>query len=203
MAKKILLAGVLGGLAMFLWAALAHMVLGTGSIGIKDIPNEEAMLGAMRANLPQAGFYFFPGLGVPLSAPRAEVNAAMARRAQKTESGPSGIMIYFPSGRKELVPGQFFTELGTNIAQGLMAAVLLFFATGLRSYFSRVAFVSLAGFMAGITTNVSYWNWYGFPGNYTVAYAFTEIMGYVCIGLVAAAIIKRQQPALLAAKAVA
>lgn len=203
MVKKILLAGVLGGLAMFLWAALAHMVLGTGSIGVKDIPNEEAMLGAMRANLPQPGFYFFPGLGVPLSAPRAEVNAAMARHAQKTESGPSGIMIYFPSGRKELAPGQFLTELGTNIAQGLLAAILLSFATGLRSYISRTGFVAIAGLMAGITTNVSYWNWYGFPGNYTVGYAFTEIMGYVCIGLVAAAIIKHEQPALMSSKAVA
>lgn len=203
MAKKILLAGVLGGLAMFLWSAVAHMVLGTGSIGVKDIPNEEAMLGAMRTNLPQPGFYFFPGLGVPLNSPRAEVNAAMAKHAQKVQSGPSGIMIYFPSGRKDLAPGQFITEFGTNIAQGLLAAFLLSLATRLRRYISRVGFVAVAGLMAGITTNISYWNWYGFPGNYTVGYAFTEVMGYVCIGLVAAAIIKHEQPALLSSKAVA
>lgn len=203
MAKKILLAGVLGGVAMFLWGALAHIVLPIASLGTKDIPNEEAMLAAMRTNLPQPGFYFFPGLGVPLSAPRAEVNAAMARHAQKSESGPSGIMVYFPSGRKEMAPGQFLTEFGNNIAQGFLAVLLLSFATGLRSYASRVGFVALAGLMAGITTNVSYWNWYGFPGNYTAGYAFTEIMGYVCVGLVAAAIIKHKQPALRAAQAVA
>jgi hypothetical protein len=45
--------------------------------------------------------------------------------------------------------------------------------------------------MAGITTNISYWNWYGFPGNYTFAYACTEIAGYLCMGLVAAAIVKQ------------
>ena len=36
-------------------------------------------------------------------------------------------------------------------------------------------------------TNVSYWNWYGFPGTYTVAYAFTGFVGYLCAGLVAGA----------------
>jgi hypothetical protein len=78
--------------------------------------------------------------------------------------------------------------------QGILAAFLLSLATGLRSYVSRVGFVAIAGIMAGITTNISYWNWYGFPGSYTAGYAFTEIMGYVCIGLVAAAIIKHQEP---------
>lgn len=39
MTRRILLAGVLGGLAMFLWASVAHMVLGLGSLGIQDIPN--------------------------------------------------------------------------------------------------------------------------------------------------------------------
>jgi hypothetical protein len=58
-----------------------------------------------------------------------------------------------------------------------------------------VGFVVIAGLMAGITTNISYWNWYGFPASYTVAYVFTEVMGYVCIGLVAAAIIKHQASA--------
>lgn len=200
--KRILLAGVLGGLAMFFWGFLAHMVLGLGSVGVKDIPNEQAMLGAMRTNMPQAGFYFFPGLGVPLNAPRAEMNAAMAQREQKAENGPSGIMIYFPSGRKSLTPGQLTTELATNIAQGLLVAILLTFATPLHTYISRVGFVAIAGLMAAITTNISYWNWYGFPGNYTLGYAFTEIMGYVCIGLVAAAIVKQGSPTLAKAQAV-
>ena len=41
--------------------------------------------------------------------------------------------------------------------------------------------------MAVITSNVSYWNWYGFPALYTSASMFTIWVGYVCAGLVAAA----------------
>ena len=48
-----------------------------------------------------------------------------------------------------------------------------------------------------ITTNVSYWNWYGFPSNYTLAYMFTEFTGYVIVGLVAAKVVGRSSPVAL------
>lgn len=200
MAKRIVLAAVLGGLAMFLWSSIAHMALGLGSLGVQDIPNEQAMLGVMKSNLPQSGFYFFPGLGLAAGASRAERNAAMNVYQQKVANGPSGILIYHPGGQKAISAGQLLTELGTNVVQALLAATLLAFA-GLRSYGARVGFVALAGVMAGITTNISYWTWYGFPGSYTAGYAFTEIMGYVCIGLVAAAIVKNSKPVALSARA--
>jgi hypothetical protein len=36
--------------------------------------------------------------------------------------------------------------------------------TRIGSFAGRVGFVLIAGILASITTNVSYWNWYGFPG---------------------------------------
>ena len=200
MAKRIVLAAVLGGLAMFLWSSIAHMALGLGSLGVQDIPNEQAMIGVMKSNLAQSGFYSFPGLGLAPGASRAERNAAMNVYQQKVANGPSGILIYHPSGQKAISAGQLLTEFGTNVVQALLAAILLAFA-GLRAYGARVGFVGLAGVMAGFTTNISYWTWYGFPGSYTAAYAFTEIMGYVCIGLVAAAIVKNSKPVALSARA--
>lgn len=186
MAKRIALAAVLGGLAMFVWSSIAHMALGLGSLGIKDIPNEQAMLGAMETNLPQPGFYFFPALGLSPGASRTERNAAMGVFQKKVASGPSGILAYHSSGQKAISAGQLLTELGANIVQALLASILLAFA-GLRSHRARLGFVGVAGAMADITTNVSYWTWYGFPGSYTTGYAFTEILAYVCIGLVVAA----------------
>jgi len=63
MTKRILLAGILGGIAMFVWASLAHMVLPLGQTGIKEIPNEAAVLSAMRSSLGEkSGFYMFPAL---------------------------------------------------------------------------------------------------------------------------------------------
>ena len=41
---KILLAGVLGGIVMFVWTSIAHMALPLGEAGINEIPNESAVL---------------------------------------------------------------------------------------------------------------------------------------------------------------
>ena len=37
MSKKILLAGILGGLALFAWESVAHMALPLGEAGITDL----------------------------------------------------------------------------------------------------------------------------------------------------------------------
>ncbi len=45
------------------------------------------------------------------------------------------------------------------------------------------------------TTNIPYWNWYGFPSNYTAAYMSIEIIGFLCVGLVAGLLLKNRSPA--------
>lgn len=197
MGKK-LLAGVLGGLAFFFWSFVAHDVLPLGKAGIKEIPNEPTVLAAMKANMPEDGLYLLPGLGIPENATRAQQAAAMEARMHKVETGPSGFLAYHPSLQfsfgKALV-----VELGTNILQVLLAVILLG-QTRIVNFVGRWRFITIAGFMAAISTNVSYWNWYGFPGNYTLAYICTVAMGFVFAGLVAAALVKPVQEA-LAAKA--
>lgn len=187
MAKK-LLAGVLGGLAFFLWSFVAHDLLPLGKTGIKEIPNEQAVLNSMKANMPEDGLYLLPGLGLPENATRAQQAAAMDARMHKVETGPSGFLAYHPSLHfsfgKALV-----VELGTNILQVLLAVILLG-QTSLAGFGARWRFITVAGILAAISTNVSYWNWYGFPGNYTLAYICTVAMGFVFAGLVAAAILK-------------
>jgi hypothetical protein len=98
---------------------------------------------------------------------------------------------------------QLVTEFLTELLESLIVVILLSH-TWLQGYLARVAFVALAGFMAGITTNIPYWNWYGFPGSYTVAYMTTEIVGCIIAGMVIAAILKSDpSPAPAAALATA
>jgi hypothetical protein len=187
MGKK-LLAGVLGGIVFFFWSFLAHDFLPLGKAGFKEIPNEQAVLTAMKAAIPDHGLYLLPGLGLSPEATRAQQNAAMEARMHKVETGPSGILVYHPSldfsfGRA------LATELGTNILQVLLAIFLLGH-TSLTSFAARWRFITVAGILAAISTNVSYWNWYGFPGSYTLAYICTVAVGFVLAGLVAAAMVK-------------
>ena len=57
---KILLAGILGAMAMFLWTSIAHMALPLGEAGIGEIPNESAVLSTMQSSIgDQTGLYIF------------------------------------------------------------------------------------------------------------------------------------------------
>ena len=183
-----LLAGILGGIAFFAWSSLAHTVLPLGEAGVKEVPNEQALVALMKASIPDRGLYLFPGAGLPPDASREQKGDAMRASFQKIATSPSGLLMYHPA-RPVSFPRLLLTELGTNIVQ-LLLAVFLLSQASLTSFAARWWFVTTAGILAAISTNISYWNWYGFPTNYTLAYTFTVFMGFVFAGLVAAAIVK-------------
>ena len=51
MTKRYFLPGVLGGIAMYLWSAIAHVALRLGMIGIQEIPNEQPVRAAMQSSM--------------------------------------------------------------------------------------------------------------------------------------------------------
>jgi hypothetical protein len=69
--------------------------------------------------------------------------------------------------------------------------VFLLAQTPVSSFPGRVGFVFVAGVLAAISTNVSYWNWYGFPGVYTASYMFIQVIGFICVGIVAALVLRK------------
>jgi hypothetical protein len=196
MSKK-LLAAVLGGIAYFAWSSVAHMALPLGKAGFKEVPGgEQAITSAMSANIHDRGMYLFPGLGLPENATSAQQSAAMNERMRKVASGPSGLLIYNTS-RSDGLGGQLAIEFLTNVLQIGLAVMLLSF-TRLTSFAARWRFVTIAGILACISTNISYWNWYGFPAGYTLAYTFTVAMGFVFAGLVVARLLKPAESAVMA-----
>jgi hypothetical protein len=187
---KIVFAGVLGGIAMFIWTSIAHMFLPLGEAGISEIPNESAVLAAMQSNIAEkSGLYFFPGLGVGKNATREEKNEAMKQEAAKMASGPSGLLIY--NYARPFAFGKALTiEFVTELVEAILVVFLLS-QTTITSFFGRVGFVLVAGILAAIATNVSYANWYGFPCLYTASYMFTKIIGFLFVGLVAALVFRK------------
>jgi hypothetical protein len=179
---RVVLAGILGGIVLFIWLTVAHMATPLGYAGVGQLPAEKPVLDALKANIPEAGFYFYPGMDVPFDAPRAQRRAAMPAYLNKYASGPVGILVYRPVGGSMMTPGQLITELLNNILQGLaLAMIIALLATHNVTTGAYVGFA--AGICAATSTNVSYWNWYGFPANYTAAAIVTELIGYVCMGV--------------------
>ncbi len=168
---RTILAGFAGGILMFVWASIAHVALPLGQIGVNPLPNESASMSAIAAAIgDNHGLFIFPDMrpGKPM--------------AGKKGSGPTGFLVYQPHGLYEMSPSQLVIEFAKEVAEALLAAVLLSL-TALHSYGARLGFVSLTGLLTAIATNASYWNWYSFPLSYTLAYGAIQVIGYVVAGL--------------------
>jgi hypothetical protein len=194
MTKRIVLASLVGGIAMFMWMSLAHVVLPLGETGVQEIANEPAVLSAMHAALGEkSGLYAFPATGVGPDATNQEKNAALQHYDEKLAANPSGLLVYHPPGETGMTARRLMTEFLTELLEAFLVVFLLA-QTHIESFTGRLAFVTAAGVLASLGTNVSYWNWYGFPTNYTAVYILTQIVGFVCVGAVAGAVMRKTSP---------
>jgi len=179
---RTVLAGFAGGILMFVWSSIAHVALPLGQIGVNALPNESSSITAIASAMgEQGGLFIFPDMrpGKPM--------------ANKKGRGPSGLLVYQPHGSLEMAPSQLATEFAKEVVEALIAATLLSL-TSLQSFGARVGFVTLVGIAAAISTNVSYWNWYAFPLNYTLSYAAIQLVGYVVAGFAIAWVVPTRSP---------
>lgn len=106
----------------------------------------------------------------------------------KIQQGPTGILVIHPEGAEAMSPKQLGTELATNVVSALLAAWLL--SKVASGFTGRVLFVTLLGVFGFITISVPYWNWYGFPTDFTTAEGIDQVVGWFLAGLVLAAIVR-------------
>ena len=189
---RILLAGILGAIAMFAWTAVSHMALPLGEAGIQNTMDDEALLAALKTTVKdKEGLYTYPSMGLGPDATHAQQSEAMEKLPAMLEKNPSGFFLYHPAGSRPMNMGKFLTiEFITELCEALLAVWLLA-QTRIVSFAGRLGFVTVAGILASLATNVSYWNWWGFPTTYTASYMFIQVVGFFLVGLVAAIMFRR------------
>jgi hypothetical protein len=189
MARTVLPGALLAGIALFVWQSISHMAMGLGDAGMREIPNEPAVLAAMRQFMPEPGLYFFPGMGGPRA---RQEPAAVKEWERKYMAGPSGLLVFHPRNETPAMsPARLLRQFSFGILAGLVAAFLLSRALGsLRSLPARVGFVALLGVLPTCMVGLPYWNWYGFPARYMLASLADQVIGFAVMGLVLAAIVR-------------
>ena len=180
---RIIIAGIAGGIAMFVVMSIAHMSP-VAQIGFSQMTDDGPALSALKtATGNKPGLYIYPSVDMTSGDAMARMDAAM-------KVNPSGILVYQPPGaRNGITPKLLITEFVTEVVQALIAAALLSFVAA-ATYGARVGFVSLVGLVSAITTNISYWNWYAFPLSYTFANMGIEIVSFIAAGFAIAALVK-------------
>jgi hypothetical protein len=180
--KRQILAGILGGIAMYAWSSLAHIATPLGMTGLSELPNEQVVLDTLRANIgDRHAMFYYPGMGG---------NTDMAAYEQKLAGAPNGLLIYHPPGGKSMQVSQLVGEFLSELFQ-IMLAVFLLSKTSITGFGGRAGFITAAGVLAGIGVTFSYWNWFGFPTSYSVAQFAIIVTGYLAAGLTAAAVLRK------------
>src|SRR2546421_10146660 len=186
---RILLAGIVGGVVMFVWNFVAHDLLPLGEMGVRVMTNEDAITSALQTNLgDNMGFYIFPSGGLTPGATGEQKKAAMQKAEEQMASGAAGVLIYRPK-RIFNFPKRLVIQFATDVAEALLAVFLLA-QTRITGFAGKVGFVLTAGILAAITTNVPYANWYGFPKDFTLGQMLTQTIGFLLVGIVAGLILK-------------
>jgi hypothetical protein len=192
MSTRILLAGILGGIVMFVWNFVAHDLLPLGEMGVRLIPNEDAVTSVLQTNLgDNSGFYVFPSGGLTPGATGEQKKAAMKKAEEQMAAGAGGVLIYRPK-RIFNFPKRLGIEFVTEVIESLLAVFLLA-QTGIRGFGGKVGFIFTAGILAAIVTNIPYANWYGFPKSFTLAQMVMTVVGFLLVGIVAGLLLKKTE----------
>jgi hypothetical protein len=179
---RILIAALLGGIVMFFWGAVAHMVLGLGNVGIYQPAQEDVVLSSLHGGLgQQAGVYLLPSFdphkwGDP---------AAKAAYAKKAVASPYAMVVYLPQGDDMTLMGG---QLSRQWASDTLASLALALVMGLAAlgFAKRMLMAAIAPIFAWLSILVPYWNWYRFPGSFTWAALIEQLIGWLLAGAVIA-----------------
>ena len=183
--KRTILAGLVGGLILFVWSFLAWTKLPLHKPTLHNISNEDVVIDVLRNNINMKGVYLFPGM------PTSDDQATMDAYTKKYMAGPLGMIIYDPQGTDPMMVGQFIGGLIIFILSAYMAAWFLSRSTAAASsYIARVSFCGMLGIFISFFAHLSTWNWMGYPMDYTTAMVADAITGWLLAGLGIAAIVK-------------
>ncbi|MEP7106946.1 MAG: hypothetical protein ABI760_03175 [Ferruginibacter sp.] len=89
--KKTIIASIVGGILLFAWQFLSWPILNLHKAANRYTPNQDAILAALNANLPEEGGYMLPGL--PENATSAEHEKLM----EETNGKPQANIQYHKS----------------------------------------------------------------------------------------------------------
>jgi hypothetical protein len=176
---RLLIAALLGGIVLFFWGFVSHMILPVGEMGHGQAVNEDVVMAALRDGLPaQEGVYHVPGLAPD----KYEDAAAVAAYSAKAAANPNAVIFYQPVGRDGMAMGpQMGKEFATNFVSALLAAWILALAPF--GFGKRLAIATALGLFAWLVISVPYWNWYRFGDAFTLGSLIGTVTGWFLAGL--------------------
>lgn len=177
---RIVIAGILGGLVMWLWGAVSHMATPLGQMGMKVAPVavQDQVLAATKGFDGGAAVYMLPMMEMAEFSDEAKKNAFVQRQT----SNPYAFVVWAPNGVDSVnnMGGYLVTQWITDTLSAMLLAFIVSFAAV--GFGTRVLLFGAGGLFATMTLAVPYWNWYRFPLEFTIAAGVMQVVGWLLAG---------------------
>lgn len=185
---RIVLAGVLGGIAIFICGFVEHEIFKWGEPKGK-LQSDAALTETLKSLNLEPELYFIPAI------PKDVKNLSQEERDRWNErykQGPSGLLLIAPTGEDMLSPRKLIFEALSNIGVALIAAWILTLLAPGTNFYTRWLVVLFIGVAAWLSIDASYSIWYRFPWTFIRDQLLCALFESGVGGLVIAAIVRPQ-----------
>ena len=156
--KKTIIAAIVGGIIIFLWQFLSWAALNLHKSANGYTPNQEAIMAALQANLPDEGGYMLPGL------PDNATSADQEKLMKESNGKPWATIQYHKS--MDSTPG----AMTMNMARGLLVDIIMVWLfcwilgkmnmAGFGTIFTASVFMGLITFFNTAYTGSIWYKWF-------------------------------------------
>ena len=172
--KRVLLAGVLGGIVFFVWTFVTNAIFRFNlQVNMKPVPDERRVYAVLKENIVVPGRYV--------------CNPALTKERVFPLNEPVFAIQYGGSGHEAAGRAQA-TQLAMGFVVPLLAAGMLSVASEkiLASYFRRVLFITAIGLLFVVSASTTMSSIGGYPLHDTLLLAAYDVFTWILLGLVIA-----------------
>ena len=189
--KRIVIAGVSSGLALFFWGFVSWVVLPWHNMTFRDLPGEARVSDVLQAEMQQSGTYFIPWMVASQMTDAASAEKAMAEMNERHRQGPVAQIFYQAEGAEPMAPIVLLRGVGIDVLIGFVTALLVSLTLdSTRGFSRRFGVVLTAGVFTVLMTHVTDWNFMYRPLDYTLVMCADHLVGTCVVGLIVAAIVR-------------
>jgi len=186
---RILIAGVVGGILIFIMGATNHMAFQLLDRTFRNVPDSASFIDYLKTRDLKHGFYVFPDM--PTAAEHSD-EAKMKELNERYKVGPAGMLLIAPTGQDMMGPETLGKELATNVIAALLASWVISLCGADIGFVRRWIATVVIGLNGWFSFVASYGIWYRFPHDFVHDEFLCGLLEWGVAGLAIAAIVRRK-----------